>query len=365
VQKAFINSRQSIVTFTMVILGGCLITDGAHYAGRHIGVAALASLATALPLYLACARTASLYPRDSLFGMTEKLFGKTVSKVLIGIFVVYALHSAALGNIQYSLYSSNTIFEKTHPVFLILPLTGGCIFLGIGRAGVLGRMGRLLFILTGALLVLLSICSLPYMETENLRPVLQDWSKASFFSSTRANLAYPFGDAIVLLTIAGAVKQGQSRYKAMLLPLLLGGGIFIAISMRDVMILGEYAFISSWFPSSLAISRVSVSNYVQNIQLAEGFVFLFCVFIRTGVFLYGACKGLQYLLSLQKKPIIMLSATILPLSAAGIWFLDTPNKMFEYIYRIYPMAALPFQFLFILIIWLAAERKSREITSGL
>ncbi len=151
----------------------------------------------------------------------------------------------------------------------------------------------------------------------------------------------------------------KSHYKVYLSGVLIAGATIILLTTRNIMILG---FMRSrlFFASHTAVAMISVGEFLQRIEVTVSFTFAVGVFIKAGVCLLVACKGISKVIGLHDYRSTVIQTGLLMTFFAYIVYENT-KEMFDWAMEIYPYYALPFQVIMPLIIWCLAEIKAKRM----
>ncbi len=154
----------------------------------------------------------------------------------------------------------------------------------------MGRISILLTMAVGFFFVSLTALSFGYLSPDILMPAMNH-SVQEIGRSSVAYLAYPFAESVVFLIVSGNLKPGQSKYRAYLLGLLAGGLTVVFASLRNIMMLGEYAYGTLYFSSYTAADLIDIDSYLQLIEAFVSIGMLCCAFASISFCLYDAAEG--------------------------------------------------------------------------
>lgn len=86
--------------------------------------------------------------------------------------------------------------------------------------------------------------------------------------------------------------------------------IIITLTLRNISILGTMLDIL-YFPSHVAVSRISIGDFLQRIEITVAIVFVFGAFIKTSVCLLVACIGIGRVFKLSDYRSIVIQTGLL------------------------------------------------------
>lgn len=118
-----------------------------------------------------------------------------------------------------------------------------------------------------------------------------------------------------------------------------------------------------YFPAHVAVSRISVGDFLQRIELSVAVVFVTGAFIKSSICLFVSCQGVAKLFKLNEYRSIVIQMGLLMIYLSYALY-DSIIEMRTWAMQIYPYYAIPFQVILPLIILLIAEIKIRMKMKG-
>jgi spore germination protein KB len=157
------------------------------------------------------------------------------------------------------------------------------------------------------------------------------------------------------------LKNKKSHYKVYFYGIFIAGVTIILLSIRNIMILGDMRD-RLYFSSHVAVSMISIGEFLQRIEVTVAFTFAVGVFIKASVCLFVACKGIGKVLGLHDyRSIVMQTGLLMAFFSSMLY--GSIMEMFDWASKVYPYYAFPFQVILPLIIWCLAEIKAKKMKS--
>lgn len=349
-----ISGRNFRSLLILMVLCGTLV-NGAFTVGQDAWISACLMGLLFLPLMLIYGRIATLYPGKGLFEMMEELLGP-FGKVLILLMSVYFLLTGSLNLQNYAEFTVVISLDSTPkiPIMILLLLAG--IYLAKSGTKLLGRWSFLVLIVMLSHFVVTLLLSLNILDPSHVFPVMNHpFSEISADSIGVGGVA--IGDTVMTMALLGALKKDESSYKIYLPGILIGIGIFALILLRNLFILGADLDLAAQFPAYMAMRAIRVGSFFERVESFISFVYILIGITKLTVCILAGTMGVARLLkSSDYKKLIVPSALLM--LAIGATVFKNVMEMFNFVW-VYRYLSIPFQILIPLIVWIAAECKSR------
>lgn len=131
------------------------------------------------------------------------------------------------------------------------------------------------------------------------------------------------------------------------------------VTIRNITVLGAKMLERLYFPSYVAVGRISVGDFIQRIEVTVAIIFVTATFVKISVCLLAACNGIGKLLGLQSYRSVVMPVGLLMVYLAYFIY-DGISEVQLWASEIYPIYAFPFQVILPVLIWIAAEIKARK-----
>lgn len=356
-----ITKRQAVCLVTMYLLGTVVVMNLSPEAEQDTWASLLMAAAGFIPLLLVYARIIKLCPEKDLFQIIEALFGKVVAKVLILLMLWYSIHLFSLVIRNISEFVKIVAMPETPqlPITLIMVLVAS--FMARSGEETLGKwsVAVLPFVLLFVIITLL--LSLNRMDFSNIQPVLSH-DVAALGAGAFDMLAFPFGETVLFLGVASAVKKTDSARKIYFSSVALGTLVMLVVLMRNIETLGVPLMKVEYFPSYVAARIINVGDVITRIEGTISINYLLAGFTKGTLCLLFAAKGAASLFGVGDYKKLVMPVGLLALALCAIVYKST-MEMFAF-FKIYTYYALPFEIAIPLLVWITAEimtRKARRI----
>jgi spore germination protein KB len=187
---------------------------------------------------------------------------------------------------------------------------------------------------------LVDVMLLPQFKLVNLQPVLETPLLKLLAAGHRA-AAFPFGEAVAFLMIIPFLNAPRKSRSAVVTGLIFAGLVLTVAIIRDIGVLGA-AVDYFLYPSYSASRLINVGEVFTRVEILMGITFLSTVFIKVAILIYSLMLGTAQLCKLKSYRTLTIPVWIL-ISLLGIHNFTNVTENLEFINKIYPFYALPFE----------------------
>lgn len=352
-----ITDKEAISLLILFVTGSTLILGIGGDARKDAWLAGIAGIIMAIPMLFVYSRISSLYPGKDLFEILDCSLGKFSGKIITLLYIWYAFHLGALVIRNFGEFVNTVTLPET-PMFVSI-LCLGLVCIAAVRSGieVMARISAYLIIPMILIIVIVQFLVIPQLNLNYIKPVLGNGLSPVLKGGFSA-FSFPFAETVLFISVFFSLKTKKSPYKVYFSGLLIAGTIIIALVTRNIMILGDMIG-KLYFPSHVAVSRITVGDFLQRIEVAVVFVFIIGVFIKAGVCMFVVSRGISRLFNLSDYKLIAIQTGLLMTYFAYLVY-DNIMEMKFWAFKVYAYYAFPFQVIFPLVIWVAAEIKTRK-----
>jgi spore germination protein KB len=355
--KEYITSRQASSILIMFIFGSTLLFGVGADAGRDVWMSMIITLAMTVPFIFLYSRIMSLFPEKNIFEIIEDLFGKVFGKILMVLFIWYALHLAASVLRNFTDFLQVTSLIETPQIAIAIIMFIAIVYLARSGIETFGRWSVVTVFIICAIVIMTVLLSISSMKFSHFLPVLDtEWS--AIISSALRQSALPFGEIVLFLGIADSLKKSESPYKAYLFGILYAGVISMLIVLRNVAVLGPAMLQSVYFPSFVAAKIINPSEFFARVESLIAMNYLFAGVTKISLCIFVAAKGISCLINASpnkgsyKNFIVPISLLCILFSMT---FYDSLTYLFDFVKNYYAIYLIPFQIILPLLIWITAE----------
>ncbi len=353
-----INNKQAICMMAIFVMGSTLIIGTGGAAKNDTWIAIVLGFTMALPVVFMYARILTLFKGINIYDIVQLVFGKVIGKAIVLIYTWYAFHLGAMVLRNFGEFINTVAMPETPIIVPMLLLGMLCIMVVEGGIEVLGRVAKFLFPVIIVTLLVVNILGISNIHPEYIKPIFYN-GLAPVAAGAFSAFSFPFAETILFTTILAALQPSQSVYKVYLYGLLIGAMVVLIISTRNIMVLSPDIVSAAYFPSHISVSRISIGNFLQRIEVTVATVLIVTIFIKASVCLYAACLGVSKIFGLPNHRTITTQMGLLMIYFSYILY-DDIIEMTDWAFKVYAYYAFPFQVIIPLIILIAAEIRIRR-----
>ena len=301
-EKAKISLYQLFVLILLFELGSAILVPLAIDAKQDAWMAILFGMLGGLFLYWVYYRLFYYYPELSPSEYMQELLGKILGKILSFCYIIFFLLIAARILRDFGEMLLTFAYIET-PLFIVNALLMLVIIYAVSKGiEVLARTGELFFVfiyfLAIAGFILIAFSGL--IDTNNLKPILEE----GIFPVARVvftqTLSFPFGELFVFSMILPYVKDRKKAKMTGLFAIALSG-INIAITMAiNIGALGVDLTLRSPFPLLSTIQSIQVAEFLERLDVFFMISSVICIFLKISIFVYAAVTSSAILFKVKK-----------------------------------------------------------------
>lgn len=352
-------SKWQLASVTLGFLVGTstLVTSGT-VAGHDGWMSQIIAGGFGLIAALIWMRLGNLYPGKLPAEYFKIIVGKWAGTLLSLIYVWFCLHLGALvvSNVKYAYLA--TVFVETPGAVLVVCMMALAVYAVHLGLETFARSAEIITPLVMLFLVLITSLAFftPGLARFNSLLPLLERGITPVIKGAFSAFAFPFGEAVVLLSFLPFVSKQQSASKHVLLPFVVTAGLLSLVAARNMAVLGESGVAQSMFPSLLSTQLIDIGTFIQRLDSLILFVWTFASFIKISACLFAAVLNLGVLLDLAQPSVLAFSMGSFVASLSEINFKNI-IEMLDFAEFVWPFYAFPFQFLMPFILLIVARRK--------
>ena len=355
--KEQITNKEATYILISFVIGSTLIIGVGGFAKNDAWISGILSVIMFIPMLLIYSRILSMFQGKDLFDILNIIFGKVIGKIVSIIYIWYAFHLGALVLRNFGEFI-NTVAMPETPMFVSMLCLGLICIIAV-RLGieVLGRFTTFFLPIVFFILAIVLILEIPQYHLNYLKPILGN-GLAPVLKGGFSVFAFPYAETVIFIGIFSSLKTKKSPIKVYLWGILISAAIIIIFTIRNIIVLGNMLG-SFYFPSYEAVSRISIGDFIQRIEVTVSIVFIFGVFIKASICLLVACKGIGKIFNLKDYRSIVIQTGLLMAYFSYIVY-DNIMEIQYWVSKVYPYYAFPMQVILPIIIWIIAEVKTKK-----
>lgn len=357
-RKEQITDKEAFCMAFLFISGSTLLLGIGGDSKNNAWLAGIAGAIMAAPMILVYARIVSLFPGKDLFEILECVFGSILGKIVSLIYIWYAFHLGILIFRNFGEFVSTAAMPETPMLASMFVLGLVCIYNVKSGVEVISRIGAYFLPVLILIIFVVQLLSLPSLEPKFLKPFLGEGLMPVLKDGFDV-FTFPFGETVLLMGCFSCLKTKKSPYKVYFSAVFFACILIVLVTLRNIMTLGN-TIQYFYFPSHTAVSRISVGEFIQRIELTVALVFIICVLMKSSVCLLVTCRGISRVFHLQDYRSIVFQVGLLMVFMAQIIYEDS-IMMRYWAFNVYPYYAVPFQVILPVAVWITVEIRKKRL----
>lgn len=347
-----ISGRQTIAILIAFLFGSSAMLGINTDMKQCSWISLLVGIAFMIPLALIYARILQLHPGMGWYEIMELSLGKVVGKLVAALYVWYALHLTALVLKNFSEFISISNLTETPQIPLMIVIMLVAVYLAKSGMETLGKWALIVVSMVIIVVVFTISTTLKNGELTNLQPVMEH-GVPLLLQSGYSILTFPMAEMVLFLPLASAVKKQDSPYKMFLYALAGGGILLLGIILRNICCMGALLYSNDYFSSYVSARIIGIGDFFTRL---EGFLsvnFILVGVIKITVCIVAAAKGLASIFTIKEDRTFYMPFGLAGVALATVLYQNT-MEMINFL-KPYSIYAIPFQIIFPIIVWIAAE----------
>lgn len=355
-RKERITDKEGKYILIIYYIGSSLIIGVGAGSKNDAWLSVILGVLMAAPMLLVYARLLSNFPEKGLFEILDIIFGKVLGKMVGLLYIWYSFHLGALVIRNFGEFINTATMPETPIIVPMLSLGILCIVAARSGIEVIGRISAYSLPLILFIILVVQLMGMSIWEFHHLKPFLADGFLPVLKGAFSA-FSFPFSESVILMGAFFTLKTKNSSYKIFLQGTAIAGIIFLIITLRNILVLGEI-LPSLYFPSHVAVSRINIGDFLQRIEVSVAVVFIIGVFIKSSVCLLVSSIGIAKLFQLNDYRSVVIQMGLIMVYFSYILY-DSIFEMRSWAFEVYSYYAFPFQVIIPLLMLLIAEIKGR------
>lgn len=359
------EGRISRFQFSMLmvgfIFGTSIIISPAQSAGHDGWIATLIGIMEALLIVWVFSTLANQFKDKTLVEINDLVYGRILGKGISLIFIWYLFHLSALVLTNFSRFLATEIYFTTPKTVLLIGIVAVCAST-VGRGiEVLARCSVVLVSFVLLLIINDLGLAIPTMDINNLLPIL-DIPVEKLLWAAHGAATFPFAETVAFTMIFAFLNNRKGRYAPAATAILIGGLCLTLLVARNSLVLGPMQ--STYvYQSYMAVQMIDIEDILSRLEVVVAVFFIFMVFVKVSVLLYGTALGLSQVFKLRSyRPLIIpvgILMIILSLTNVG-----SSLELYAFADKRYSIYAIPFELGIPLITLIVAKLRKLRQTGG-
>ena len=353
-----ITERQAIIMVTLFIIGTTLLNGTGSQAKQDAWIGIIIAISWSIILLLMFSRILSLYPGKDLFDILQIVMGNFLGNIISILMIWFAFHDGATIIRSLEDFTNTSVFADTPVVVLMIPFIILVIWSLKEGIEVLGRWSEFFVWIVILMFLTISLLSITQMNTSNLKPILYN-NFTPVLKGAFSTFSYPFGETVIFTMVFSNISKTKNYKKTFIAGLLIGGGIILLATLRNILVLGDKTISRIYFPSPMAISLINIGSVITRLESVVFIIFLVCTFVKVSICTFAVCNGISKVFRFDDYKFMATPVALLML-AFSLFIYKSTMEMSAWTTNIWPYYSLPFEVIIPLVVFIVAEIRNRK-----
>lgn len=308
-------------------------------------------------------------PGKNLFEIFTFCFGKWLGKVISFLYILYFIYIAARVLRDFCELITTVIFENTPIEIIAITMMIAISYMLYLGLEVFGRTSEVFipYVFTFIIFIGVAILFSGEMEFKNVQPILAEGFGPIVKHIFPGLLTFPFGELITFMCIIPYVSNTKKVGKVSIFAVLVSGLVIMYKRFIEIAAMGTEQLNRTVFPLLSAAREISLLEFIERVDLVVVFIVMFGIITKVSVFFYGGLKGLEHIINIPYRVLVLPMAFIISYCTIQISG-NFAEHLEEGIRFIPPYMHVPFQILFPLLItpiliWKVKKQQRRTDTN--
>ncbi|MHA6532503.1 GerAB/ArcD/ProY family transporter [Paenibacillus sp. BAC0078] len=345
-------------------LGTALVVNLGMAAGRDAWLSILFGSVAGVVVFAGYAYLYRKYPEMPLTGYARKLLGNYIGAPVALMYIILYINLAGRDLRDGSTMLAMATMHNT-PLFILstLMILSGAYVLHKG-VEVLTRTSMVFLIivlLIGIFSTIMLVLS-GSVDLNRLFPVLEDGAEPVIRSVLQQNYMFPFGEMIAFTMLMPFLSNGK-KGPWVIAAAMLSAALMLSYTMAlNISVLGADIVERSPLPLMPTISKISISDFIQRVDIFVVMVLIIGVFFKMAVFFAAALIGISDLFGIAYRRMIYPCALIILFTSMldARSFTEHLDEGGRLLYTVYPFFMLAVPVVLILISLLRSYFSARR-----
>jgi spore germination protein KB len=336
-EKARISGLQLFLLMTGFLLGSRLIINPGTEAKADGWLAILISGTGGLLLITLYSLIVLLNPSRTLVEILRDRFGNAIGSVVAVFYIWYFIHLASLVFRDFGSFLVTTTYPRTPMEVIIALFALSIIYAANSGIEVMGRISEILVPFIPFLSTIIGASIVTTHDFTAFLPVLENGIKPVIKESLNL-LTFPFGEAVVFLTIFPYLNNKRHLKKITTLSTLLVTVLFLYIFFRNIIILESHFLEQATFVphlTSVLFPGINLEPLFDVITIIGGGIKITCA-------IYAAVISLSQLTG-AKDYRIFTSCIVAFSVILSLWIHENIFELFSWTGNVWAYYSIPFQ----------------------
>lgn len=312
-----------------MLISGLMSLGGSDGAGRDTWISAFLVVILAVPMYYIYFYPLKSFKNKDIFQIHDIIYGEKVGFIISLIYILTVGLVFVVSFARYSVFVKTVALEKTPILIIAIFMIITVIYACVCGFETVARFSEIVIYLIVIFLVFTLVVAYSTVNTENLQPILESGIQP-VFKGMFSIFASPYLESFALISLFSNVYDRNKVPKVLVVSTVISALVIGVAFLRNLLILGNEATQSFYYPSYQAISLITFGSFFQRQEVTVSATFLIADIIRLSVFSIFITKGINYFL--RKRELVRTSVVIIiGLGLVSVYFLGNTIKVFTFI----------------------------------
>ena len=341
----------------LYILGNSLFFGSTSDARQDFWFNTLLSLVGAFGIIFVYSSILKTFPEKNLYEIAIEVFGRVAGRIVGVLYVLYSLYLATLILNLFAEFIRISSLETANKLTIIIPLLAVCTYAVYNGVATLGMGARLAFFCLFFFIIFTFLAGIPIMDVNRLRPVLS--YPAGVYADSAFNLfSTPFGELVLFMAILPHQSGKRRGFLSFLPGVIMGVSLLLVANLRNILILGPTNIKSYFFPSYIAVSAISLGDFLSRIEVLIGINLLLAGTIKICTCLFSSSIGLGTVFKSEKAERFCIPCALFIMTYVAIVG-ESPLSSIDFI-SYYRFAVLPVQVIIPILLLIFGRMKKKK-----
>ena len=196
------------------------------------------------------------------------------------------------------------------------------------------------------------------MDISRLNPILYNDFKP-VLKGAFSSFSFPFGQLVIFTMVFSNISKVKNFKRTFVVGLLIGGGVLLLVTLRNILVLGPEGISKVYFPSHTVASLISIGPLFQRLEMNVMLAFLACAFIKISICVFAVCNGISKVFGFNDYKFIATPVALLMFTFSLFIYNNIMETVF-FAKNVWQYYSFPFEVIIPLIIFILVEIKSRK-----
>lgn len=248
------------------------------------------------------------YPDLNIYKKNIKLFGKVIGNILNILFFIICFVLLTISFKSIIIFLSSKYLQETPYYIIGLLVVLTVLVISSNKIETIGRLTQILFFLSIALVAIIEIFLIRYIEVDNIFPMLTGNYLKRMIKGSLSFASTTSSPVILLLSISKNEIANNKKYSRNIILFYLLAALSLTVVMFFLIACYGYDLSGMFrYPEYILLKKITISSSDLHIENLLAFRWLFYMITLTNMSVYAIKTGLKEIKLSNKIKFILLS----------------------------------------------------------